>query len=100
MTAFHGWPDDTEYRGNDGFMEFFAKWTAPYDEWDIEVEDLLDPGDDRVVAVLRQRGRLRGADSWLELRFGIVYTLAEGRIRRSQVFTTAAEALEAVGLRE
>jgi ketosteroid isomerase-like protein len=64
------------------------------------VEDLVDAGDDRVVAVVRQGGRLRGADSWVELRFGTVYIVDGGQIRRGQVFMTAQEALEAVGLSE
>jgi ketosteroid isomerase-like protein len=100
MRTFRGWPDEPEYRGPDEFMEFMAKWIEPYDEWDYEVEDLVDVDDDHVVAVVRQRGRLRGAGSWVELRFGIVNTVAGGLIRRMQVFMTPAEALEAVGLRE
>jgi ketosteroid isomerase-like protein len=100
MRPFRGWPDEEEYRGLDGFIEFFAKWTEPYDEWDLEVEDLVDADDDRVVAVFRQRGRIKGADSWVDLRFGIVNTVAGGLIRRMQLFATPAEALEAVGLRE
>jgi ketosteroid isomerase-like protein len=98
MRTFQGWPDEDEYRGGDGYMTFFAKWTEPYDEWDFDVEDLVDAGHDRVVAIVRQRGRLRGADSWVELRFGALCTLAEGLIQRMQIFTTPEEALEAVGL--
>jgi ketosteroid isomerase-like protein len=100
MRAFRGWPDEPEYRGLDGFMEFFTKWIEPYDEWDMDVEDLVDAGHDRVVAVVRQRGRLRGADSWVDLRFAVVCTVAQRLIRRMQGFTTPDEALEAVGLRE
>jgi ketosteroid isomerase-like protein len=100
MRTFRGWPDEDEYQGDDGFMAFFAKWTAPYDEWDMDVEHQVDAGDDRIVAVIRQRGRLRGADSWVELRFGIVCTVAGRLIRRMQAFETPAEAFEAVGLRE
>jgi ketosteroid isomerase-like protein len=100
LRTFRGWPDEEEYLGPDGFMEFLAKWREPYDEWDFELEDVVDTADDRVLAVGRQRGRLKGAGSWVELRFGIVNTVAGGLIRRMEVFATPAEALEAVGLRE
>jgi ketosteroid isomerase-like protein len=100
MGTFLGWPDEEEYLGPDGFMEFMAKWRDPYDEWDFELEDVVDADDDRVVAIVRQRGRLKGAGSWVELRFGIVNTVAGGLIRRMEAFATPAEALEAVGLRE
>jgi ketosteroid isomerase-like protein len=66
----------------------------------MDAAELVDADDDRVVAVIRQRGRLRGTGSWVELRFGIVCTLAEGMIQRMEAFTTPDEALEAVGLRE
>jgi ketosteroid isomerase-like protein len=100
LRTFRGWPDQEEYLGPDGFMEFLAKWREPYDEWDLELEDVVDAHDDRVVAVVRQRGRLKGAGSWVELRFGIVNTVAGGLIRRMEVFATPAEALGAAGLRE
>ena len=100
LRTFQGWPDEKEYRGLDGFMEFLTKWREPYDEWDFELEDVVDAADERVVAVGRQRGRLKGAGSWVELRFGTVNTVAGGLIRRMEVFATPAEALEAVGLRE
>jgi len=66
----------------------------------MDAAELVDADDDRVVAVVRQRGRLRGAGSWVELRLGIVCTLAEGLIQRMEVFATPDEALEAAGLRE
>ena len=42
----------------------------------------------------------RGSQSWVHLRIGIVWTVAEGELKRGRVFETAEEALEAVGLRE
>jgi ketosteroid isomerase-like protein len=100
MRTFRGWPDKEQYRGDDEFREFFSKWTEPYDDWDMDAAELVDADDDRVVAVIRQRGRPRGTGSWVELRFGLVCTLAEGLIQRMEAFTTPDEALEAVGLRE
>jgi hypothetical protein len=52
------------------------------------------------VEITRQRGRLRGSDSWIEWRYGIVYTVEEGLIRRGKVYATPEEALEAAGLSE
>jgi ketosteroid isomerase-like protein len=98
MSAFRGWPENEQYQGDDAFMEFFAKWTEPYDQWDLEIEELVDADDDRVVIIIRQRGRLRGADSWVELRYGTVCTLADGLIERMQVFMTPKEALESAEL--
>lgn len=64
--------------------------------------DMHDPrvvGRDRVLVVTTQRGRLRGTDSWVELHYGMVATVAEGRVSRYDIFATPAKALASVGLR-
>ena len=100
MSTFRGWPDTPCYTGPDGFNEFFAKWTGPYDDWDMTVQDLAAVDDKRVLAMVTQRGRPRGADSWVELRYGMIFTLAEGLVVRTECFATQEDALEAVGLRQ
>jgi ketosteroid isomerase-like protein len=100
MGTFRGWPDAPTYTGPDGFDEFFAKWIDPYEDWDMNVQDLIGAEAERVVAMVTQRGRLRGADSWVELHYGMVYTLTEGLVSRIESFATQDEALEAAGLSE
>jgi ketosteroid isomerase-like protein len=95
-----GWPEDRVFRGFDEFLAFRDEWTQPFDEWSYEAEKILDAGGNRVVAKFRQRGKPRGSDSWVEQRYAIVYAIEDGLIQRCQVYTTADEALEAVGLRE
>jgi ketosteroid isomerase-like protein len=99
LSTLDGWPDAPEYFGPEGFNEFFARWTEAYDEFEQRLDDVIDAGDEHVVSVIRQRGRPRGSESWVDLRFGIVFTVTMGDIRRARVFRTAEEALEAVGLR-
>jgi ketosteroid isomerase-like protein len=98
LSTLEGWPDAAEYFGRDGFNEFIARWTEAYDEFEQRLEDVIDAGDDDVVSVIGQRGRPRGSRSWVHLRFGVVWTVVEGEIKRGRVFRTAEEALEAVGL--
>jgi len=98
MSTFEGWPDQGEFHGLAEFMRFLARWVEPYDEWGAETEDILDAGSDTVVALLHQKGRLSGSESWVEMHYAIVYTVQDGLLTRAQVYATAAEALEAVGL--
>jgi ketosteroid isomerase-like protein len=100
LSTLEGWPDAPEYVGPEGFNEFFARWTEAYDEFEQRLEDVIDAGDEHVVSIIRQRGRPRGSESWVDLRFGIVFTVTNGDIRRARVFRTADDALEAVGLSE
>ena len=41
------------YRGRQGFVEFMRTWTEDFD-WSIELERVIDAGDDRVVAMFHQ----------------------------------------------
>jgi ketosteroid isomerase-like protein len=100
LSYFQGWLGQREFTGIDSFNEFFASWTEPYSEWVQEIEQIRDAGPNQVVATMRQRGRLRDSGSWVELRYGLLYTLKEGLIQRAQLHTPPEHALEAVGLRE
>jgi len=98
LEAYADWPGPRRLRGLAEFLEFRARWMEPYDDWDYEVEKIVDAGEDRVVATLHQRGKPRGSNSWVHMDYGIVYTLADGMIERAQMYPTPAEALEAAGL--
>jgi ketosteroid isomerase-like protein len=98
MSRFQNWPGDATSRGPDGFMEMFRDWVEPYEEWTQDLERVIDAGDEQVLVVARQRGRLRGADAWVELRYSVVYTLESGQIHRAEVYSDPEEALEAAGL--
>src|SRR5436190_13345148 len=91
------WTGPSEYRGTDGFMQFFGEWIAAYDDWEQDVEEILDAGGNQVLAITRQRGRLRDSHSWVDLEAGFVYTIDDGLLVRADVYGSRAEALKAVG---
>jgi hypothetical protein len=43
---------------------------------------------------------LRESDTHVALRYGVVYTAENRKVRRAQAYMTVEEALEAVGLEE
>ena len=94
------WTGPPEYRGIDGFMQFFGEWVAAYDDWEQNVEEIVDAGDNQVVGITRQRGRLHGSNSWVDLEAGFVYTIDDGLLVRVDVYGSRAEALKAVGLED
>ncbi len=93
------WPV-REYQGWSGFVEFCEEWVSPYDEWDQEIENLLGAPGGRILVVAHQRGRLRDTHAWVDERYGLVYAVEGGLIRRVQMYRTPEEALEAAGLSE
>jgi ketosteroid isomerase-like protein len=93
-------PGSETYVGREGFAEFLRAWTDDFVDWRMWPEKIIDAGDDRVVAVVRQSAKGKGSGAAVELRFGVVYTLKGGQIIDRRHYLDPAEALEAVGLRE
>lgn len=87
------------YRGREGFIEFMGTWTEDFD-WSIELESVIDAGDDQAVAVFHQRATGKGSGVPVELRMACLYGLRAGRVVRIRNFVDPAEALKAAGLSE
>jgi ketosteroid isomerase-like protein len=88
------------YRGREGFLEFMRAWTEDYENWSIDLERVIDAGEDRVVGVFHHRAIGKASGVPIELVQGIVWELADGRVVRMRNYMTPAEALEAAGLSE
>jgi ketosteroid isomerase-like protein len=87
------------YRGHEGVRQNWRERLSAFSEFDAEVEELMDAGD-QVLAVVREREVGRASGVPVEATHLAVWTLAHGRIVRLQVFDDREQALEAVGLRE
>ena len=85
------------YRGYDGWERFMQNWTEGFNQWSFELEQLVDSGLDRVVAIARQRGIGKESGVPVDLEFGMLYELNAGRVIRVRVFLDPASALEAAG---
>ena len=66
---------------------------------DFDIQELIDAGD-QVLAVIREREIGRASGVPVETTHLVVWTLANGKVTRLQVFDDRAEALEAAGLSE
>jgi len=86
------------YRGREGFVEFMRTWTEDF-QWSIDLERVIDAGDDRVVAMFHQRATGKASGATVELHMALLYELENGRVIRMQNFLDPADALEAAGLR-
>jgi ketosteroid isomerase-like protein len=92
-------PDGQVYRGHEGVREAFRIWLGTWEDYRQTREEIIDAGENVVVAA-REYGRGKGSGVQLDrLTFGI-WTLREAKVVRIQFRSTKAEALEAVGLRE
>jgi ketosteroid isomerase-like protein len=88
------------YVGREGLVEWFYTWTEDFLDLNISVEEIIDAGGDRIVAVARQSARGKESGAAVEVQFAIVYTLKGGQVIDSQHYLHPDQALEAVGLSE
>jgi ketosteroid isomerase-like protein len=93
------WPEQQVYPGIEGAREFIADWLDAWEDWRIEVEQLLDAGDD-VVAIVRQRGRSKATRLPVDMHFAQLWTLRDGKQLRMRMYADPDDALRAAGLRE
>jgi uncharacterized protein len=98
MSTFRGWPERRRYEGIEGMREFVADWTDAWEDWRLEVEELLDAGDE-VVAIVRQSGRSKATGLPVDMRFAQIWTLAGGKETYMRMYADPDEALRVVGLR-
>jgi ketosteroid isomerase-like protein len=96
-----GLPGAGVYTGYDEVRAFMADWFSAFkfDEWELEVEELIDCGN-RVVSMLRQRGRGTSSGAEVSVDFAQVVTLRAGKIVRVDNYLDRRQALEAAGLSE
>jgi ketosteroid isomerase-like protein len=92
-------PDGHVGRGYDVIMDHIARWTDMWEDWNVELEQVIDAGGEQVVVFIRETGR---SSSGLDMdeRHGELYTVRDGMIVRRQGFSDPNEALEAAAARE
>jgi ketosteroid isomerase-like protein len=86
-----------------GFDEFNAAWTQyrdTFDNWWIEVEELLEGKGNRVFVAVRDGGRLKASGSEVRQQFFHVCEMQAGKVTAWADFLDRSEALEAAGLRQ
>ena len=97
MSKFRGWPEQQAYEGVEEARGFLRNWLETWDDWELEVEALHDAGD-KVVAIMRQRGRSKASGLPVDMAFGQVWTIRDGKLARMEMYADPGEALEAAGL--
>jgi ketosteroid isomerase-like protein len=99
--AIEGAPDDPgPIHGKDAARAYAQDWLDTFDDFVSEPVELIDAGEDNVVAVIRISGRAKLSGVETDLTYAALYTLRDGKVVRGREYWTQEEALEAAGLSE
>jgi uncharacterized protein len=97
--AVEGAPDDHgPIHGKDALRAYVQDWQDTFDELTSEPVELIDAGEDNVIAVIRNSGRAKLSGVETDLTYAALYTFRDGKIARGREYWTRDEALEAAGL--
>jgi ketosteroid isomerase-like protein len=99
--AVEGAPDDLgPIHGKAEMRAYVQDWIDTFDQFKVEPLEVIDAGQDQVVAVFRNSGRAKLSGVEADLTFAALYTVREGKIARGREYWTREEALEAARLSE
>jgi ketosteroid isomerase-like protein len=93
------WLEERLYKGHDGIRKIAAVWTENFDDYRLDLDRTIDAGD-RVIALVYQRGRIKGSSNEIEQPIGYDWEIRNGKGVRVQVYFSWDKVLEAAVLRE
>ena len=88
------------YRGREEVRAALLSFMTEWDDFGLEIEDLIAAEDGRVVMSVRLTGRGRLSGIPLDFRETTIWTVQGGRAVHVKEYFDRSQALEAVGLRE
>ena len=93
-------PDAGTYRGREGVRRFWQEWFDAMADFRLRIDECIDAGDGRLVAVTQVRGTGRGSGVPVEATLFQVADTRDGKAYRVRMFGDRSAALKAVGLEE
>ncbi len=91
-------PDGKIARGYDAAVDHVARWAGTWETWNVELEELIDVGGNRVIAFIQEHGRSKaGLD--VNERHSELYVVRDGKIVYRKGFSEAEQALVEAGVR-
>jgi ketosteroid isomerase-like protein len=96
---YRDWPEPA-YRGIAGVERFLNEWRAVWDDYEVQVDEVLPAPDGRVVSLIHHRGKGRESGLALDMENAQIATVRDGKVTRVDNYDDRVQALEAAGLRE
>ena len=94
------WPESEPIKGREAVWDFLVEATEPWEGSGYECFELIDAGEEEIVAAFRAEVRGKASGATVPWSFWQVVTMRNGKALRFEWFTDRADAFEAAGLSE
>jgi ketosteroid isomerase-like protein len=81
------------FAGKEAVAAWLVQWRETFDSYEAEALEFRDLGGGKVLALGRQRGRIKGSTAEVGLDWAQIATIRDGRIVRTENFQQEADAL-------
>jgi ketosteroid isomerase-like protein len=99
--SIEGAPDDRgPLHGKDAMRAYLQDWIDTFDDFRLEIIELIEADETTVVAFLRFAGRAKLSGIETDQALGCVFSIDDGKIARGREYATRAQTLKAAGLSE
>ncbi len=95
-----GWPDAGVFRGRAAALERMQSLVELVGPIEVRLDDLVDLGDGRFIACVRNVGKDEASDTPYTQSFAVVHRLRDGLVVEADYYLDRAAAFEAVGRRD
>jgi ketosteroid isomerase-like protein len=85
-------------RGAGGFRAWLAGIGEDWESLTHQLEDVAELDADRVLVAAAFRGKSRRGGVWITQQQGVVVTVRDGRVVRTEAYSSVDEALAAIGV--
>jgi len=86
------------YSGPDGFVQAWREWIEAYEHYTIEIEEIVEGTEGRVLILARQHGTTRTGGVEISELAGAVWTVRDGKLARMEFHLDPEAARRAAGL--
>ena len=89
-------PEASVYYGPDAFVSYARSFLEMFEEWSLDVEELIEHGD-QLLAFVRWRVRGKGSGAEVQMPIAHLWTFRGAHPVRMRAYLDAAEARRALG---
>ena len=93
-----GWVIQTTYRGHEGLRRWWADLAEAFGDFDIELDDVMEIDEERVLTTQRFVGHFRTTDIPFNGAWASILWIRDGRVVRAQGFLSKRRAMRAAGI--